>query len=153
MPRTHWFEKSIAALKAPVMFSCHDMTRLISRAQDDTLPGVVRGKMRLHFLTCAGCRRYAEHLGFLRGALHRLSESAEGIPAQSLHYRLIEIKLGQRIDKITFLFPHILAPQLREQLILFHFIADSQWTLRADDGRFRRHTDHDNFARKSRASY
>ena len=84
MPRTNWFEKSIAALKAPVMFSCHAMTRLISRAQDDMLPGFVRGKMRLHFLTCAGCRRYAEQLGFLRGALHRLSESAEGIPAQPL---------------------------------------------------------------------
>ena len=84
MPRTHWFEKSLAALRAPVMFSCHAMTRLISRAQDDTLPGFVRGKMGLHFLTCAGCRRYAEQLGFLRGALHRLSESAEGIPAQPL---------------------------------------------------------------------
>ena len=84
MPRFHWFGKSIAALKARVMFSCHDMTRLISRAQDGTLPGIVSGRMRLHFLTCAGCRRYAEQLLFVRAAVHRLSEPADGIPAQPL---------------------------------------------------------------------
>ena len=84
MPRSNWLRKSITSLNAQLMFSCHDMTRLISQAQDGALPGLVRCKMRLHYLLCTGCRRYREHLGLLRTAVHKLSDSAESNTAYAL---------------------------------------------------------------------
>ncbi len=138
MPRTNWFGKSIAALKASVMFSCRDMTRLISQAQDDTLPGFVRGKMRLHFLTCAVCRRYEEQLGFLRGALHRLSESADVIPAQPLPLQararmkqiLREQSQATKPDEsvVVNIAPDANAAAAAEKVVAFPVPHRSQWT-------------------------
>ena len=104
MPRTNWLRKSIASLNARLMFSCHDMTRLISQAQDGALPRFVRYKMRVHYLLCTGCRRYQGQLRFLRTAMHRLSDSAESIPGQSLpqesRTRLKQLLREQRSKKM-----------------------------------------------------
>jgi hypothetical protein len=51
------------------MFTCHDMTGLISQAQDTTLPRGTRWKMKLHFTLCVWCRRYRKQLRVLRRTL------------------------------------------------------------------------------------
>ena len=56
------------------MFTCHDMTRLISQAQDGVLPRTTRWRMKLHFFLCVWCRRYRRQLGLLRRAFTRLPE-------------------------------------------------------------------------------
>jgi len=50
--------------------SCRDMTRLQSRALDDSLPLSKRVGMKIHLLFCIWCRRYGRQLRFLRGTLH-----------------------------------------------------------------------------------
>lgn len=77
MQRKYWLRKSVAALNARLMFSCHDMTRFASLAMDDALPPSKRWKMRLHYLLCVWCRRYRNQLRLLRSAMLRSSEASE----------------------------------------------------------------------------
>jgi len=77
MQRKNWFRTSVAALNARLMYSCHDMTRFASLAQDGALPPGKRWKMRLHYLLCVWCRRYRRQLSFLRRAMRRSSEMIE----------------------------------------------------------------------------
>ena len=66
------------------MFTCHDMTRLISQAQDGGLPWTARWRMKLHFFLCRWCRRYRRQLGLLRHALTRLPEIGPDTPEEML---------------------------------------------------------------------
>ena len=52
-----------------LMFSCQEMSRLISDAMDRTLPLHVRIRMRLHLLICTLCQRYQKQLSLLRDVL------------------------------------------------------------------------------------
>ena len=74
MPRNNRLRTLLDEWNARAMFTCHDMTRLISQAQDGGLPGTVRWRMKLHFLLCKWCRRYRRQLGLLRRAFTRLPE-------------------------------------------------------------------------------
>ena len=56
---------------------CKEMSRLISDAQDLTLPPAERARMRLHFVICSTCRNVDEQFGFLRRAMRRLGEHRE----------------------------------------------------------------------------
>jgi hypothetical protein len=57
-----------------LMPTCHDVTRLQSRALDETLPVRMRLGLRCHLLFCAWCRRYGRQLRFLRHALRHGGE-------------------------------------------------------------------------------
>jgi hypothetical protein len=52
--------------------SCRDHSLLISRAADKDLSLGGRLALRLHYLMCAPCRHFAQHLRFLRLAAARL---------------------------------------------------------------------------------
>lgn len=54
--------------------TCQDVTRLQSRAMDESLPTYVLLGLRLHLLLCRWCRRYGKQLHFLREALRRPDE-------------------------------------------------------------------------------
>jgi hypothetical protein len=75
MPRKNRIRTVLDEWNAAAMFRCHDMTRLISQAQDRDLPWTVRWRMKLHFLLCKCCRRYRRQLALLRRAYLRLPES------------------------------------------------------------------------------
>ena len=72
MPRKSRIRALLDEWNARAMFTCHDMTRLISQAHEGSLPWTKRWRMRLHFLLCVWCRRYRRQLGLLRRALTRL---------------------------------------------------------------------------------
>lgn len=57
------------SLPSRLMFSCQEMSRLISDAMDRTLPLHVRIRMRLHLLICTLCQRYRQQLSLLRSVL------------------------------------------------------------------------------------
>ena len=48
------------------MLNCHNATRLNSQAQDGTLPVIRQCALKLHLLTCPGCRNFLHHLDDLR---------------------------------------------------------------------------------------
>ena len=50
------------------MFSCKDVSQLISESMDRTLPFYQRVLMRLHLLMCKYCTRCKEHFEALRTA-------------------------------------------------------------------------------------
>lgn len=54
--------------------NCAEMSKLASQALDRRLPLRLRLKMRLHYLICRWCQRYAKQLRFLRQAAPRWGE-------------------------------------------------------------------------------
>jgi len=53
------------------LLSCKDATRVLSQAQDRTLSGFARWKLRMHLGVCDACSRFEQQLHFLREAMQR----------------------------------------------------------------------------------
>jgi predicted anti-sigma-YlaC factor YlaD len=84
MPRKNRLRAALDEWNASAMFTCHDMTRLISQDQDGDLPWTTRWRMNLHFLLCTWCRRYRRQLALLRRAFGRLPENESAQPNETL---------------------------------------------------------------------
>lgn len=54
------------------MLSCRDVTQLISRSMDTSLPIGKRIGVRIHLLMCKFCARYERQLLLIRETLRRL---------------------------------------------------------------------------------
>ena len=54
------------------MYKCKEIIELTSKEMDTTLPWVTRMEMKLHFLMCKTCSRYAKQLQFMNKALSAL---------------------------------------------------------------------------------
>jgi hypothetical protein len=60
---------------------CREVVRILSDARDRPLPLSMRLKLRLHFLMCCWCQRYAQQLKFLGQAAGAFPEHAdEAVP-------------------------------------------------------------------------
>lgn len=55
------------------MFSCKEVTVLVSAAQDRKLSRMERFKIRLHLLFCTGCMNFNRQMATLSKAAHRLA--------------------------------------------------------------------------------
>ena len=53
------------------MFSCKDISRLVSQGQDRDFSRWERWKLRLHLAACAACARFEDQMRFLREAMQR----------------------------------------------------------------------------------
>lgn len=51
---------------------CREVSRLLSRAQEEALPAPDRAQLRLHLSICEACRNAEEQLAFLRRAMRAL---------------------------------------------------------------------------------
>ncbi|MFZ0827631.1 MAG: zf-HC2 domain-containing protein [Verrucomicrobiia bacterium] len=76
--------------------NCAEMSRLASRSFEQPLSLRTRLKMRLHFLICAWCHRYARQLTFLREAAARFDEHAGVRPGPGLSAEA-RLRLIQRL--------------------------------------------------------
>jgi hypothetical protein len=56
---------------------CEGMSRLASESLDRELSRLESLALRSHLLYCAGCRRYARQIAFLREAMRRLRSHLE----------------------------------------------------------------------------
>lgn len=54
-----------------LLFTCQDMSRLLSESMDRTPPFHTRLRMRLHLLICVLCRRYGHQLTLIRSVLRK----------------------------------------------------------------------------------
>ncbi len=54
------------------MYKCKEIIELTSKEMDISLPWVTRMEMKLHFLMCKTCSRYAKQLQFMNKALGAL---------------------------------------------------------------------------------
>jgi len=56
------------------MLNCKEVSRLVSRRQDERLPAGDRLKMWFHMMLCDACRRFARQAALLREAMRRYRE-------------------------------------------------------------------------------
>ena len=63
---TDVLRKGFALCAIAVTPRCRDVTRLLSRSLDTTLPWYTRLRLRLHLAACEWCERYGRHLRLLR---------------------------------------------------------------------------------------
>ena len=63
---------------------CREVVRILSAARDHPLPLSMRLKLRLHYLICCWCERYAQQLKFLGQAAFDLPEHVQEISADQL---------------------------------------------------------------------
>ncbi len=73
-----WTPSSIVTFLARQFPPCKEVTRLMSESLDRDLSGPERLKLRMHFLMCVLCRRFARQVRFVRDALRRPPDRLEG---------------------------------------------------------------------------
>ena len=74
------FKEFWSALAMP----CTEAIRTQSEELDHTLPTARRFGLRLHLLYCAACRRYGQHLRFLREAARQHADQLTAAVPQTL---------------------------------------------------------------------
>jgi hypothetical protein len=79
-----WLTRWIANLISAVTPKCRSVIRLISQGMERKLPPHVRLKLRLHYLWCCYCRRYASQLKSIRKAMRRFPDHAEAASSATL---------------------------------------------------------------------
>lgn len=57
--------------RSSIIYTCQDMSRLLSDAMDRALPWHMRLRMRLHLRICLLCRQYKQQLTLLRDILRK----------------------------------------------------------------------------------
>ena len=70
----NWWKAWLVNFIATHTPRCHDMTRLISESMERPLPLHKRLAMRAHYLICVWCKRYRDHVGFMRNMLRSCPE-------------------------------------------------------------------------------
>lgn len=73
--------------KGILMLSCRDVTQLISRSMDTSLPVGERIGVRIHLLICRFCARYEKQLHLIRETVRQIvaaGETPEGPSAEPL---------------------------------------------------------------------
>ena len=60
------------------------MTRLVSQSMDQRLPLITSLRMKLHYIICVWCKRYAKQIAFLKRASRRFSENAANAGAEPI---------------------------------------------------------------------
>lgn len=55
------------------MLNCHEVTRLLSEAQERPLSLADRARLKLHTMMCAGCRNFEHQMQTLREAMRRFA--------------------------------------------------------------------------------
>lgn len=59
------------------MLSCEDVSRIISRSQDEQLPWSDRLRVKTHLLMCKACQRMVRQMECLRDVARRYESTSE----------------------------------------------------------------------------
>ena len=73
-----WTPSSIVTFLARQFPPCKEVARLVSESLDRDLSGPERLKLRMHFLMCVLCRRFARQVRFVRDTLRRHPDRLDG---------------------------------------------------------------------------
>jgi len=85
LARRNWLQTRLVLFIVKHTPKCREVVRILSESMDRPLPLGLRLKLRLHFLMCCWCERYAQHLRFLRQAARAFPDRVdEALPAQRL---------------------------------------------------------------------
>jgi hypothetical protein len=62
----NWFQLQIVLLICRFTPTCPEVIRILSLGMDKPLPLTTRIKLRIHYLMCSFCGRYAKQLNYMR---------------------------------------------------------------------------------------
>jgi hypothetical protein len=60
------------------------MTRLVSQSMDHRLPFSTWARMKLHYIICVWCERYAEQIAFVKSAARGFAKNATNSSTETL---------------------------------------------------------------------
>jgi hypothetical protein len=70
----NWFQLRIVLGIVRLTPRCPEVLRLLSLGMEKPLPLATRIKLRIHYLMCSFCQRYAKQLNYLREVAHEFPE-------------------------------------------------------------------------------
>ena len=70
----NWFQLQIVLLICRFTPTCPEVIRILSLGMDKPLPLSTRIKLRIHYLMCSFCERYAKQLKYMREVAREFPE-------------------------------------------------------------------------------
>lgn len=70
----NWFQLQIVLLICRFTPTCPEVTRILSLGMDKELSILMRIKLRVHYLMCSFCERYAKQLKYMREVSRQFPE-------------------------------------------------------------------------------
>ena len=70
----NWFQLQIVLLICRFTPTCPEVIRILSLGMDKPLPLTTRVKLRIHYLMCSFCERYAKQLKYMREVAREFPE-------------------------------------------------------------------------------
>jgi hypothetical protein len=80
----NWLNLRIVLLVTRFTFRCPEVVRILSLGMDKPLPLTMRLKLRVHYLMCSFCERYAKQLQYMRTAAHEFPEKIGDVAEEKL---------------------------------------------------------------------
>ena len=79
-----WLQLRIVKLIVRLTPRCPDVVRLLSLGMEQKLSLMTRIRLRIHFLMCSFCQRYAAQLNYLREVSHEFPEKVGDVSTDKL---------------------------------------------------------------------
>jgi len=81
---TDWFPRRAILLIARYTPDCHNMTRLVSQSMDHRLPFSTWARMKLHYMICVWCERYAVQIALVKDAARNFARNSANSGAETI---------------------------------------------------------------------
>ena len=79
-----WLQLQIVLLICRFTPTCPEVVRILSLGMDKQLPLMMRVKLRIHYLMCSFCQRYAKQLKYMRTVAREFPEKIGEVSDASL---------------------------------------------------------------------
>jgi hypothetical protein len=80
----NWLQLRIVLLITRFTPRCPEIVRILSLAMDKPLPITTRLKLRVHYLMCSFCERYAKQLKYMREVAHKFPEKIGDVSEEKI---------------------------------------------------------------------
>jgi hypothetical protein len=80
----NWLQLQIVLLICRFTPTCPEVIRILSLGMDKELPPLTRIKLRIHYLMCSFCERYAKQLKYMRTVAREFPEKLGEISGETL---------------------------------------------------------------------
>ena len=80
----NWLQLRIVLFICRFTPTCPEVARILSLGMDKPLPLATRLKLRIHYLMCSFCERYAKQLNYMREVAHEFPEKIGEVSEEKL---------------------------------------------------------------------
>lgn len=80
----NWLQLRLVLLITRFTPRCPEVVRLLSLGMEQPLPLMTRLKLRVHYLMCSFCERYAKQLQYMREVAHEFPEKVGDVSEEKM---------------------------------------------------------------------